>query len=89
MYEVKVSSWAQAKSIVEREVEERLKGKIKSSWVESIWLTPHSEGSKWMVKLRVLVKMGFIKNRGYIVHAVLNSFTGEIEEFEVRESSKK
>lgn len=88
MDEVRVSSWEQAKNIAEREVEERLKGKIKSSWVEGIWLTPYSEGSKWIIKLKVVISRGILRNKGYNISMVLNSFTGEVEEFEAEESVK-
>ncbi|MCS7125492.1 MAG: hypothetical protein NZ929_01060 [Aigarchaeota archaeon] len=84
MYEVKILSWDQAKSLAEKEIEERLGGKIKSSWVESIWLTPHSEGSRWIVKLKVVMSKGFMRGESYTVSVVLNSLTGEVEEFEAR-----
>ncbi|MCL7382722.1 MAG: hypothetical protein LZ172_01020 [Thaumarchaeota archaeon] len=88
MERVRISSWIDAKSIAEGEVEKRLRGKIKDSWVESIWLTPYSEGSKWIVKLKVVLTRGLFEKKSYYVFMKINSITGEVEEFKASEPSK-
>lgn len=89
MLEAKVYRWDQAREIVERLVEEKVGGRIKESWVESIHLTPHGEGSKWIVKLRLLVHKGLFSKMGYSVHAVIDAMSGEVTELEISESLKR
>lgn len=79
--EVKVKGWREAREIVEREAGERLGGKIRNLWVDTIYLTPHWEGSKWVVRLRVVLEKGFMRKEGYLVSAQIDPFTGEVMDF--------
>jgi len=81
MERAKISSWMDARSIAEGEAEKRLGGKIKDSWVDSIWLTPYSEGSKWIVKLKVVLAKGLFRKKSYDIFVKIDSMTGEVEEF--------
>ncbi|MEM1584519.1 MAG: hypothetical protein QXF28_05585 [Nitrososphaerota archaeon] len=83
--EPKISNWIDARKLAEKEVEKRLNGKIKDSWVDSIWLAPYSEGSKWIVKLKVVVSKGLSGKKGYSVYVKLDPLTGEVEDFQSSE----
>lgn len=81
----KISSWIDARNLAEEEIEKRLNGKIKDSWVDGIWLTPYNEGSKWIVKLKVVLSKGLLGKKGYYVYVKLDPLTGEVEELQASE----
>jgi len=88
MEKVRISSWRDARSIAEEEAEKRLGGKIKDSWVDNIWLSPYSEGNKWIVRLKVVLTRGLSSKKGYDIFVKLDPVTGEVEEFRASESSR-
>lgn len=81
----KILGWADVKNIVEREAEKRIGGRIRKSWVNSIWLTPYIDGGKWITRLRIQVKKNIIKTKLYEVSAKVDPFNGNIEEIEIKE----
>lgn len=81
----KVSSWADAKKLAEEEAKKRLSGEIKDSWVDSIWLAPYNEGSKWIIKLKIVLSKGLSGKKGYNVYVKLDPLTGEVEDFQSSE----
>ena len=82
--EVKVASWEEAKKLAEKAAEERLGGKIVEEWVDTIRLEPKWEGDSWIVRLRVVLQRGPLSKKGYLVSMKIDSYTGEVREFEAR-----
>ncbi|MCF8885008.1 MAG: hypothetical protein QXK95_03650 [Nitrososphaerota archaeon] len=83
--EYKILGWADVKNIVEKEAEKRIGGRIKKSWVDSIWLTPYIDGGKWIARLRIQVKKNIFKTKLYEVSAKINPLSENIEEIEINE----